>query len=106
MLGIALSWHAGIVGSRIDPSQPLAEAGLDSIGSVEFRNAASALIGRDLPATVAFDYPSIESMARFIVSQLASTSQLPTAAEGLTGVDSQVLGNIRQVTMLSGLPVP
>ena len=52
----------------------MTEAGLDSIGSVELRNAASALLGKELPATLAFDYPSVKAIAGYIVSQLQASS--------------------------------
>lgn len=65
---------AGIVGSKVNLDQPLTEAGLDSIGSVELRNAASALLGKELPATLAFDYPSVKAIAGYIVSQLQALS--------------------------------
>jgi hypothetical protein len=49
--------------------QPLMEAGLDSIGLVELRNIVSTKFGVELPATVAFDYPSVDALARFVVQQ-------------------------------------
>ena len=42
---------SGLVGARIPEDQPLMEAGLDSIGAVELRNAVAARFGVDLPAT-------------------------------------------------------
>lgn len=57
---------AGILGASVELDQPFAEAGLDSIGSVEFRNAASALAEVDLPATIAFDYPTVSALAQYI----------------------------------------
>lgn len=57
----------------MEPEQPLTEAGLDSIGSVELRNAASALLGKELPATLAFDYPSVRAITGYIVSQMQSS---------------------------------
>lgn len=51
--------------------QPLMEAGLDSIGAVELRNAVSASFGLELPATVTFDYPTASALAGFIAARTA-----------------------------------
>ena len=45
------------------------EAGLDSIGAVELRNAVSSAFGLDLPATATFDYPSADALAKYIASK-------------------------------------
>ena len=50
---------------------PLTEAGLDSIGAVELRNALAQKLGADLPATITFDYPTVAAMARYVAGQLA-----------------------------------
>ena len=61
-----------VLGFTIPDQQQFMEAGLDSIGSIEFRNKIVATVGIDLPPTVAFDYPSILSMAEYISSQYGS----------------------------------
>ena len=55
--------------------QPLMEAGLDSIGAVELRNAVSTKFGIELPATATFDYPSADALARYVVGQTATAGQ-------------------------------
>ena len=50
----------GVMGARVDPGLPLMNAGLDSLAAVELRSALSAHFGTDLPATFAFDYPSLQ----------------------------------------------
>lgn len=55
--------------------QPLMEAGLDSIGAVELRNAVNTKFGIELPATATFDYPSADALARFVVQQTDPMSQ-------------------------------
>ena len=59
------------------------EAGLDSIGAVELRNAVSAKFGVELPATVTFDYPTAADLARFVVQRssraAASSGEQPSA---------------------------
>ena len=63
------------------------EAGLDSLGAVELRNAISGHFQLDVPATLTFDYPSLASMAGFLAPQLGAAAG--SAAAG-----------IRQATML------
>ena len=45
------------------------QAGLDSLGAVELQNAMSRSLGVALPATVAFDYPTVSALAAFIAAQ-------------------------------------
>ena len=68
-------------------AQPLMEAGLDSLGAVELRNAISARFQLDVPATLTFDYPSLASMAGFLTPQLGAKPGSPAAG-------------MRQATML------
>ena len=75
----------GILGASIASDAPLMEAGLDSIGAVEVRNAMASRFGVELPATVTFDYPTVASMAGFIASKAAAE-------------DSQVTHHPHQVT--------
>jgi len=57
-----------LIGADVVRDQPLMEAGLDSIGAVELRNAVHDSFGVDLPATVTFDYPSVDALASFITA--------------------------------------
>ncbi len=43
-----------------------AQAGLDSLGAVELRNAIAAKFGVALPATVAFDFPTASALAGYV----------------------------------------
>ena len=49
------------------------QAGLDSLGTVELRNALTAKFSVDLPATAVFDYPTVGSLAAFIARQLETS---------------------------------
>ena len=67
------------MGTDLAADQPLMEAGLDSISAVELRNAVNTDFGLELPATATFDYPSVDALAGFVASRLASASGLASA---------------------------
>jgi len=57
---------SAVLGTSLDPTQPLMEAGLDSLASVELQNSISSTFGVTLPATVTFDYPTTRQLAAFV----------------------------------------
>jgi len=59
-----------ILGADVGVNEPLIDAGLDSLGAVELRDAVNAAVDMELPSTVVFDYPSVSAMSGFIVSQM------------------------------------
>ena len=63
-----------VLGSEVGLDDPLMEAGLDSLGSVEFKNAVEARTGVKLPITTVFDYPTIRAMADFLCSKTGAPS--------------------------------
>jgi NAD(P)-dependent dehydrogenase (short-subunit alcohol dehydrogenase family) len=74
-----------VAGQAIDPRQPLNELGLDSLMAVELRNllAAGLEIPRALPATLVYDYPTIDALTDYLgrdVLAMASTTE-PTSAK-------------------------
>ena len=66
---------ARVLGEAIALDTPLMEAGLDSISSVEVGNLVAAAFGVELPATVTFDYPTLQALAGFIHSRMQSSGQ-------------------------------
>ena len=53
-------------GSDIDADQPLMEAGIDSLGSVELRNQLQGAVGESvqLPSTLVLDYPTARQLLK------------------------------------------
>ena len=66
---------------RVDDALPLMEAGLDSIGAVELRNAVSAKYGVELLATVTFDYPTIGELAQYLAAKTAPSRMQASVGE-------------------------
>ena len=60
---------AELLGEAVPPDMPLMEAGLDSIGAVELRNAVGARFGVELPATATFDYPTAHALAAHVAAR-------------------------------------
>jgi acyl carrier protein len=50
----------------IKMQQPLSEIGLDSLMAVELRNVLGSMLGKPLPATIIFDYPTIDALTDFL----------------------------------------
>jgi acyl carrier protein len=71
----------GIVGTTVAADAPLMSAGLDSISGTEFTNTLAKQFEIELPPTLLFDYPTIESMAGFIVETMPTVTLVEEAAE-------------------------
>jgi hypothetical protein len=59
-----------MIGKEVGADIPLMDVGLDSLGSVELRNALSKTVGTDLPGTLVFDYPSVLALAGYFMSRV------------------------------------
>lgn len=64
--------------SAVDPKGRLMDMGIDSLLAVELRNILRLELGRPLPVTLIFDYPSVETMVTFLLRQVL---QLETGEE-------------------------
>jgi NAD(P)-dependent dehydrogenase (short-subunit alcohol dehydrogenase family)/acyl carrier protein len=81
----------------VDPRQPLADLGLDSLMAVELRNllGRGLRLGRSMPATLLYDYPTISELANYIAKDVlhwegAEARQSPSQDAGMSGVIDQI----------------
>lgn len=59
----------------IDSRQPLNELGLDSLRAIGMRSTLSTAVGRTLPATILFDYPTIEGLTGYLADEVLGLSR-------------------------------
>lgn len=68
----ALGQTLNIAPVRVDAQKPFGAMGLGSLAAMEFRNRLEVAIGRPLPATIAWNYPTVESLSGFLVGVLST----------------------------------
>jgi mycoketide-CoA synthase len=86
-------------GKPIDSQRALHEMGLDSLMSVELRNALAGVLGRSLSATLVFDYPTIESLSRHLAKDVLKLDLGDSASpqESIAPED----GNLKELQAIS-----
>ena len=84
----------------LDPRRPLSEMGLDSLLAVELRNRLGARLGlsRGLPATLVFDCPTIEALARHLEQRLAPPPDDPVAVRSASPSSTSAVTSIDEMS--------
>lgn len=57
---------AGVEVNHIDANEPLAFYGLDSVAAVSLSGELQDWLGRKVPPTLVYDYPSIQAMVGYL----------------------------------------
>jgi len=55
---------------QVNVREPLMDQGFDSLMAVELRNRLSQIIGKTLPVSLLFDYPTLEKIRDFILNEV------------------------------------
>ena len=59
----------------IEPTQGFFDLGMDSLMSVELRNVLQRSLGLSLPATVAFDNPTVDALVAYLAAEVLGTTE-------------------------------
>ena len=68
-----------------DPQIGFSELGMDSLLAIEFRKRIEKGLGISLPSTIAFEYPTVETLSGYVLLEIES--RLPQAAVPAANVD-------------------
>jgi len=103
---------------RIDPRRPLQAMGITSLMTIELRNRLGALLGTRLPATLAWNYPTLEAVVGFLASKLTISlddeaieaerdesepepkSEVVASSVQIEGIDAELLEELSRVDSL------
>jgi myxalamid-type polyketide synthase MxaE and MxaD len=66
--------------AAIERQRGFFKMGMDSIMTVQLRNRLERELGRKLPPTVAFEYPTVDALAAFLVGEMFPSASPPPAA--------------------------
>jgi acyl carrier protein len=96
----------------LEGGRPLQEYGLDSLLSIELRNALSADLEVKLPATTLFDYPTLVSLTKWLfhdvldlrfggeaVNQPPEPAKKQDAVEGIASLSDEEVERLFQQKM-------
>ena len=87
-----LSQHTGRAPASIDRRASFSQFALDSMQTVGLTGELQAWIGRDVPATVAYDYPTIDAIAAYLTDTPTAPAMGHAPADGIVDDPIAIVG--------------
>ena len=72
----------------LDPTAGFFQSGMDSLMSVTLQRALSDSLGETLPASVVFDYPTVEALSDYLATLFRRWPRLPRTTAPTTTTTS------------------
>jgi len=100
---------AAVVGRPIDDpilDRPFGDLDLGSLAAVELRNRLSSQLGVPIPATLAFNHPSVAGVVRFLAGRITMSPEAASGAESIAArvsSMSEAEAERRMTSLLAGL---
>ncbi len=80
----------------IDPGRPLTDLGLDSLMAVELRNGIAKQVSKSLPATLLFNYPTLDGLVTYLLDDVLE-DELQSKRRDVPALESVVVERKREV---------
>ncbi|HRI53874.1 MAG TPA: SDR family NAD(P)-dependent oxidoreductase, partial [Pseudomonadota bacterium] len=90
--------------AAVPHERPLQELGLDSLTAVELRTRLASALGEALPATLAFDHPTVSAICDYVLGRLQPPAPQPTAAPAAVAATRPADEDIAIIGMSCRLP--
>ena len=81
---------------EIDPRQGLIDMGFDSLMAIELRNHLATSLAHQLPATLLFDYPTLNALVNYLEQELFDSESMESEALETTAIDDDSLSSRTQ----------
>ncbi len=102
VLELVLSEIARVLGhsspAAIGSGQVFTELGIDSLAALELRNSLSEATGLRLPATMVFDYPTPETLAGYLLEEVAGAR--PQSARSTVPASRTAIGREEPIAIV------